>query len=392
MTRPSRTLVIAFATAVAAASASAHHRQTPPILPLTTSGDVALPRLPAAGRKALTLAIPQGGNRSILTLKPYRKPMQVTPLVTTGDNQNPAISFTGTAVVYDTDADPTGSGLPGRQIVLAKGGALLAVAGDPTGTSANPAIDVIGLRIAFESTGDLANTGNAGHRQIFVRQPTGGVAQASIGVGTSRNPALSARRDWLAFESTSAPDTGLDTGVEQIWLGTTTGIAAAPITAGLAPSTRPSFSDDGNILTFQSRANLAGDLSDMGVPQVFIYDTRSQTSAQLTFDAAGCTDPGATKVRADWRVGFVCNGQAFFYTIRDDVLHHVATPDGDTTRLLPELGKYFLVVATTSDLLNGSGTTAGHQVYMVNLFKRPATATPAPVAVWFPYRGIKPLK
>src|SRR6185436_19675070 len=107
MTRLSRTLVAAFATALVAASASAHHRQTPPVLPLTTSGDVALPRLPAVGRKALTLAVPQGANSSILTLKPYRKPMLVTPLATTGDNQNPAISFTGTAVAYDTDADPT---------------------------------------------------------------------------------------------------------------------------------------------------------------------------------------------------------------------------------------------------------------------------------------------
>ena len=389
MIRPSRTFVMALAIALAGGTALAFHRQTPPVLALTTSGDTALPRLPASGRTTLTLALPQVGGSSIVTIKPYRKPMLVTPLGGVGDNQNPAISFTGTAVAYDTADDPTDSGLPGRQIVLAKSGTLLAVAGDPTGTSVNPAIDVAGQRIAFESTGDLANTGNVGHRQVFLRQPTGGVSQASFGVGTSRNPTLSSRRSWIAFESTSAPGTGLDTGVEQIWLGTTTGIAAAPITAGLGPSTRPSFSDDGHILAFQSTADLADTQANTGVPQIFIYDTKSKTSAQLTFDAGGCTDPGVAKVKREWRVGFVCSGLAFFFTIRDDQRYHVATPDGVTTRLLPELGKHFLVVATTSDLVNGSGATAGQQVYLVNLFKRPAAPWPTSPAVWFPYRGIK---
>ena len=100
-------------------------------------------------------------------------------------------------------------------------------------------------------------------------QPTGGVQQMSVGVGASRNAALSARRGWLAFESTSAPVDGSDTGIEQIRPGTVDGIASAPITDGLAPSMHPSFSADGAILTFQSRANLAGDKSDMGVPAGF---------------------------------------------------------------------------------------------------------------------------
>jgi hypothetical protein len=228
-------------------------------------------------------------------------------------------------------------------------------------------------------------------RQVFLRQATGGVSQASSGVGTSRNPALAARRGWIAFESTSAPGTGSDTGIEQIWLGTVDGVAAAPITNGLAPSTQPSFSDDGAILAFQSRANLGGDLSDMGVPQIFIYDTKSKTQAQLTFDPAGCTDAGVTKVNRDWRVGFVCNDEALFYMIRTDVLYRVDTPSGGTTRFYPELGKHFVVMSTTSAMLAGTGSTAGHQIYMVNLFKRPATVIPAPVAVWFPFRGIKPI-
>jgi hypothetical protein len=268
----------------------------------------------------------------------------------------------------------------------------LAGPGDPTGTSTNPSVDVGGQRIAFESTGDLANTGNAGHRQIFLVQPTGGVAQMSIGAGTSRNAALAAHHGWIAFESTSAPVSGADTGIEQIWLGTVDGTPAAPVTDGLAPSTRPSFSSDGAVLVFQSRADLALAKADTGITQVFLYDTKSKTTAQLTFDPAGCTDPAVTKVKRDWRVGFVCGGSGYFYMIREDVLYHVATPGGDTTGLQPELGKHFLVLSSTADLVAGSGTTPGHQLYMVNLYKRPATAVPAPVAVWFPFRGINPLK
>jgi Tol biopolymer transport system component len=386
-----RFLALALAATLVATSALAHHRQTPPVVALTTGGDTPLPRLPAPGRTTIALATPQGADTAIMSVKPYKTPLLVTPFATTGDNQNPAVSFNGNVIAYDTDADPASTGLPGRQIVVASSQVVVAGPSDPTGTSANPSVDVSGQRLAFESTGDLANTGNPGARQVFLRQPTGGVSQASFGVGTSRNPALSAGRRWLAFESTSAPGTGVETGIEQIWLGTVDGIAAAPITNGLAPSTRPSFSAEGNILAFQSRADLAGNLSDMGVPQIFIYDTKSKTTAQLTFDPAGCTDAGVTKVRRDWRVGFVCSGQALFYMIREDVLYRVETPSGGTTRFYPELGKHFVVMSTTSDMVAGSGSTAGHQIYMVNLYKRPATPVPAPVAVWFPFRGIKPL-
>ncbi len=36
------------------------------------------------------------------------------------------------------------------------------------------------------------------------------------------------------------------------------------------------------------------------------------------------------------------------------------------------LGSWFRVVSTTANML-GSGTTSGHQIYMLNLFKLPVT-------------------
>jgi len=391
MIRPRSRRLSVLALLASTTLALAHHRQTPPVLPLTSGGDTALPRMPAAGRTTLALAIANGADTAIQTLKPYKTPTLVTPITASGDNRNPAVSSTGRVVAYDTDADPLGLGLPGRQIVVAKNGLLVAGPNDATGTSENPTVDLAGQRVAFESTGDLANTGNPGIRQVFLQQPTGGVSQVSTGSGVSKNAALSASRGWIAFESTSDADTGVDTGIEQIWFGSVNGIPAVPLTHGLAPSTNPSFSAEGNILTFQSRADLADTQADMGVPQIFIYDTKTKTHAQLTFHPAGCTDSGVTKVNRDWRVAFVCAGQPYFYMLREDVLYAVDAPDGTTSRILPELGKHFVVLSTTSDLLAGSGTTPGRRIYLVNLYKREALAVPSTPAVWFPFRGIKPL-
>jgi hypothetical protein len=85
-------------------------------------------------------------------------------------------------VVWDTADDPLGLGLPGRQLVMSQQGSLTltALTKDPTGTSSNPAVDVLGRNIAFESTGDLATTGNAGARQIFLLQQGGSIQQPGL--------------------------------------------------------------------------------------------------------------------------------------------------------------------------------------------------------------------
>jgi hypothetical protein len=60
---------------------------------------------------------------------------------------------------------------------------------------------------------------------------------------------------------------------------------------------------------------------------------------------------------------------------------------GVTQRILGEMGNHFVMVSSTGNPLAG-GTTPGHQIYMINLFKRPATLVPGEVATWFPARGI----
>jgi hypothetical protein len=389
-----RFVVLALLVAGGFTPALAHHRQTPPIIQFTSAGDVSLPRVPALGRKIITFETPSGSGTQIVTAAPYKDPSILTPIGPAGDNQNPSISFTGTTVAWDTDTDPTNSGLPGRQIALARRGTFLQGPADPTGTSGNPSLDVGGTRVMFESTGDLAGTGNAGVRQVFLRSPGGVVTQVSTGLGAATNPVLSPKKHLLAFQSTSDPVTGLDTGVSQIWMG---GLDAtqppAPLTNGLADSTRPSFSDDGAVVAFESRADLADDQSDMGVPQIFIYHVKSHTFAQITREPGGCTTPAAARAKRDWRVGFVCGGTAYVYMLRADTWSRLQTNGGNTTAIVPALGVHFYVVATTGDLATDGSPTAGHQIYQVNSFKRPLEAVDLGyVADWFPFRGLPPAK
>jgi hypothetical protein len=82
----------------------------------------------------------------------------------------------------------------------------------------------------------------------------------------------------------------------------------------------------------------------------------------------------------------------YVYFLRADKRYTLNTnPGSHTTRVVPEPGTHFFIVATTGDLAAGTGTTAGHQIYQVNSYKRPLEAfNPGYVARWFPFRGVPP--
>lgn len=385
--------LLALIAMVLASPAAAHHRQTPPVVALTLSGNTLMPRIAAPGSKTIALAVQFGAGHRIVSISPWKdrkNPAVQTVIAEAGDHANPAVSVTGRAFTFDSGSDPLGSGLPGRQVIAAQRRNPFVVSNDPTGTSINPSIDTTGNVIAFESTADLAGTGNPpGVRQVFVRELDGSIRQLSKGVGTSRNVIVSPKQRLVLFESSSEPITGADTGVAQIWVGDIEG-TQLPITAGLGPSVNPAISNDGRIVAFESTADLAGTQADTGVSQIYMYDTKSKTYARITNDPGGCTLPSSFKVQRDWRVAYVCGGLPYFTMLRADQRYLVQAADGVTQRVLAELGIHFLVVSTTADLINGSGTTAGSQVYLVNLFKR----SPVPVAgslKWFPSQGLPPL-
>jgi Tol biopolymer transport system component len=368
-----------------ASTAFAHHRQTPPIVTITTSGDGALPRLPPPSKKAAAVTV----DTSIALVGLFKNPTIPTFEFSDGTNANPSISKNGRNVVWATNADPLGSGAPGTQIVSQNGIGMSQVAVDPTGTSTNPAVDMVGLYTAFESTGQLAGPGSGGTKQVFLAGPGGTITQLSRGQGTSGNPSVGRRGRLAVFQSTSHPTSGVDTGIDQIWLADFLQGTTEPITSGLGASTSPCLSNDGRVVSFESRADLAGDGHDTGTPQVFTYDTRTETFARITNEPGGCVRPSIGRIKRDWRIAYLCGGRPYFSMLRANQRFEVQTGGGDTTRIVPQDEVHFVLVATTANLA-GSGTTPQHRVYMVNLFARPPATAPSAI-LWFPFQGLSPL-
>jgi len=357
----------------------AFHRSTPPVTALTLNGNADLPPVPSQGRRLL--ALEQVG--IVFTLFPFSTGPAIS-VVAAG--VNPAVSYGGRVLLWETTADPLQSGLPGWQIVADQYGMWTMPAPDPTGTSRNPSADKRGQAIAFESAGDLTSTGVPGIRRVYVRDKAGTLRLASTGLGSSGNAMMSAKGVLVAFESTSHPVSGADTGVSQIWTWAPSR-SAERITSGAGDSTRPIVSDDGRLIAFGSTADLAGDGHDTGTPQIFGYDYKSATFARITNEPGGCTRPAVAKVQGDWRFTFVCGGQAYYHMLRLNQRYHVPTVGGTVQSIIPEMGVHFLTLSTTANLLAGSGSTIGNRIYMVNLYARPAVPV-AGTATWFPYQGI----
>jgi Tol biopolymer transport system component len=161
------------------------------------------------------------------------------------------------------------------------------------------------------------------------------------------------------------------------------------VTEGLGPSTNPWTSTEGRLVAFESTADLAGSQANTGTSRIYVYDTFSQTFARITNGPENCHVPSLHKVQSDWRIQYVCDGIPHFSMLRKDEHYEVPVPGGVTQRVLA-MGTYFLVLSTTADLSDDSGTTAGNQIYLVNLYKRPAVPVPG-ATVWFPFQGVPPL-
>src|SRR5690349_960673 len=107
--RLSSTLVLAGAL-LGVTPALAHHTATPPIVRLTTSGDVPLPRLaPFGGEMALVLD--GGTTHPLVSFSLFSHPDVRTTLSDGGTNANPSVAASR-VVAWDSDADPFGTGDP----------------------------------------------------------------------------------------------------------------------------------------------------------------------------------------------------------------------------------------------------------------------------------------
>jgi len=350
-----------------AVPALAFHRQTPPIVAVTSSGDTPLPRVPAGGRR-LALALAGSGEQ---IFRQHRTHTFLEQITTAGDNRNPTISSNAGVVAWDSDCTQLGCPEKGRQIFMWVNGTTFQVTHDLTGTSVNPALSGQGRLLAFESSGNLTGANSSGTTQIFLRTPDGTLGQASQGPGTSHNAAIDRSGLRIVFDSTSSLS-GTDTGVSQIWFLSPIGFPLI-LTHGKGPSRSPAITGDGRTIAFESTADLTGDQHDTGVSQIFLYDVGKASFTRVTNDPAGCSGASVSTVPHDVSVGYVCHGQGFFYHYLTK--HHFQLPinGGDTAEAVAELGGWFMVVSTTENMLGGGGTTPGHQVYMLNLYKLAAT-------------------
>ena len=380
-----RLFVLSLAATLVATAALAHHRQTPPIVALTTSGDTSLPRSPAGRRLVIALGV---SGRQIFVQ--HRKGGQNTleQVTTRGDNANPTISQSGNVIAWDSDCALLGCPEPGRQIFMWAHGVTSQVTHDPTGSSVNPAFCLRATCLAFESHGDLAGANPAGTTQIFLYGTDGSLSQVSGGQGASHNAGVDRTGQRIVFDSTGDLS-GADTGISQIWLltppgQTLFGMPSDPgglqiITHGQGPSQRPAIDKDGHVVAFESTADLTGDQHDTQVSQIFLYDVAMGTLTPVTNDPGGCAGASVNPTLAGrfgggtFSIGYTCHGQGYFFQYGVGLGKHFQLPiNGGDTVQVAALGSWFRVVSTTANML-GSGTTSGHQIYMLNLFKLPVT-------------------
>ncbi|HJQ84527.1 MAG TPA: hypothetical protein VKA21_10650 [Candidatus Binatia bacterium] len=359
-----KTRIAALVLAAVAVPAAAYHRQTPPIVAITFSGDTPLPRVPSAGRR-IALALDSSG-RQIFRLDRSRNILE--QITTSGNNDNPTISASGAVVAWDADCTALGCPQPGRQIFMWSKGTSFQVTQDTTGTSVNPALSGKGNKIAFESRGNLIGNGNT-TKQIFLRDAHALLSQISSGNGSSQNAALDRSGLRLVYDSTSTASGAAST-VAQVWLlgPQSPGDDPEPITNGDGSSQRPSISPDGRIVVFDSSADLTGDRHDTGITQIFVYELRTRTITQVTNDTQGCTNASVSPMPGDYRIGYVCHDEGYFHQLRTNLSFRLPIPGTTTPQAIAELGGHFMVVSTKANLF-GSGTTPGHQIYLLNLFK-----------------------
>jgi hypothetical protein len=262
------------------------------------------------------------------------------------------------------------------------------------GDSVHPSLSSTAGVVVFESTAMLAGFPNpSGASQVYLyERGTNVVRQLSLtpgpapvaGQGPSTNPMPNEGGGGVAFESSAdLLGTGADTGVSQIfWVDydkPTHTATLRQLTAGDGPSRNPFPGEGANVVVFDSTAtDLPG---AAGQPGRRLYEAsvanppatplHALTSTALFGDCdSPALDPSGT------RLAFVCTGdplQNFTTGPRLFVLDETTTTLYQLTGLgavagrpAPNLGQWFVTVATSSDL-TGAGSCV-QQLHVIDYF------------------------
>jgi len=278
---------------------------THPSIGSSPSIDAAGTRIVFASGRNLTPGNPGNldGNDEIFLLDTATGSITQITNTTFGSNRRPAISGTGTRIVFQSDRDLT-PGSPGNadgdlevflfdtatstttQLTNSTGGG---------GINTGPSINWTGTRIAFDSSRDLTpgSPGNADqNREIFLFDTaTGTTTQITSGTGNfTIRPSISASGTRIAFQSErdlTPGNPGNPDGNFEIFLFDTTTSTLTQITNTVGGSSGfPSINATGTRIAFRSDRNLTGSNPD-GNFEIFLFDTTTSTLTQITNTVGG---------------------------------------------------------------------------------------------------------
>jgi Tol biopolymer transport system component len=282
---------------------------------------------------------------------------------TTGSStvqSSPAINATGTRIAFVSTADLTG-GNPNRT-------SQLFLVDTTTGTTTqltastisnlsngtNPVINAAGTRIAFFSRGTL----------FLVDTTTGTTTQltGSSG-GPNLSPTINAAGTRIVFASTADPTGGNPDRNNELFLldtstGTTTQLTA---TTGILANfgAAPAINGDGTRVAFVSRANLTGGNAD-GNPEIFLLDTSTGTTTQLTATTGSSTVQSSPAISGDGtRIAFLSSADLTGGNAdRTTELFLFDTTTGTTTQLTstPGSNKAGFAISNLAPAIDAAGT------------------------------------
>jgi Tol biopolymer transport system component len=243
--------------------------------------------------------------------------------VTTASDPNrwsfyPNLSADGTRVAFVSDSDFFGQGISYMQeeiwlydtatMTLTR----VTTATDPSRSSSSPSLSADGTRVVFESDSDFLGQGIP-HEQfeIWLYDTVSGgltrVTNASDPDRDSRVPSLSADGTVVAFSSDSdLLGQGIPANRPEIWLYDTVMMTYTRVTTAMGSGERtswnPSLSADGTVVAFRSDSDFLGQGISENQHEIWLYDLPTMTYRRVTSASDGDRDSTGPSLSADGTV------------------------------------------------------------------------------------------
>lgn len=212
------------------------------------------------------------------------------------DSQNPVISADGSTLVFESDSDLKGEGMPARQRELwrydvASGELTRLTRATAGGTSGGAAVNANGSRVAFHSSADFDSGAVASQSlDIWLLETTTGQLTRVTHAGDQRTstwPALDAAGTTVAFQSDAdlLQHGDIARGQTEVWLYGVAGRELTRVTRGgdgSRASERPQLSGDGTKVVFHSDADLLDEGRPDSVDEIWLYESPTRALRRLT--------------------------------------------------------------------------------------------------------------